>query len=130
VRVEPWATVIHFSRSGGPGGQNVNKVNTKATLWLDPAGLTNISDAARARLMKLAANRMTVDGRIQLIAETRRPQEGNRAAVLEKLDQLFLAALKEPKVRRKTRPSAASKRRRVEAKRHRGEIKARRRGLE
>ena len=121
--------MIHFSRSGGPGGQNVNKLNTKATLWLDPSGVTNLSDAARARLMKLAANRMTADGRLQLIAETRRTQEGNRAAALEKLDQLFLSALKEPKVRRKTRPSAAAKRRRVEEKRHRGEIKARRRDV-
>jgi len=127
VRVAPDALTIHFSRSSGPGGQNVNKLNTKATLWLDPWGLTNITDRARARLLVLAGNRLTADGRIQLIAESNRTQEGNRATVLEKLEQLIELALKEPKRRRKTRPSAASKRRRLESKRHRSEIKSTRR---
>jgi len=127
VRIAPAALVIHYSRSSGPGGQNVNKLNTKAALWLDPAGISGLDDAARNRLLSLCANRLTADGRIQLIAETRRTQEGNRQALFEKLENLLLLAQKPPKPRRKTRPTRASARRRLESKRRRSEIKSSRR---
>jgi len=117
-----------FARSGGPGGENVNKLNTKAELWGDPDGLRGMHPQALGRLLALAGKRLTKAGEIHLAAETARTQEGNRAAVLEKLRELIVAAQHRPKVRRKTRPSKAAKERRLESKKRRGEIKARRRG--
>ena len=128
VRVPESAVRFQYARSGGPGGQNVNKLNTKAELWVSLAAIGGLSDAARGRLRRLAGRRLTASGEIHLTAETERSQEGNRTAVLERLRQLLLQALHEPKPRRKTRPSKASKRRRLEAKRKRSEVKSQRRG--
>ena len=116
-----------YSRSSGPGGQNVNKLNTKAELWLRPDSLTGLRDDARARLFALAGKRMTIEGELHLVAETARTQERNRSAVLEKLRELIIQAQHTPKKRRRTRPSAASRQRRLDSKRHRSETKAARR---
>jgi ribosome-associated protein len=119
---------FQYSRSSGPGGQNVNKVNTRAELWLRVDALLMLTDSARARLRTLAGRRWTAAGEIHLSADTERRQESNRQEVLARLRELLIQAMHEPKKRRKTKPSRAAKRRRVEGKRHRGEIKAGRRG--
>jgi ribosome-associated protein len=118
---------FQFARSGGPGGQNVNKLNTKAELWVRPEDLRGLHPEAVERLRALAGKRLTKLGEIHIVAETARTQEANRAAVLEKLRELIVAAQHRPRPRRKTKPSRASKERRLEAKKKRGEIKAKRR---
>jgi ribosome-associated protein len=128
VRVAPGAMRFQFARSGGPGGQNVNKLNTKAELWVPLAAMSGLGERAMARLRALAGRRLTTADEIHIVAETERTQEGNRTAVLERLRQLVLEARHEPKPRRKTKPSKAAKRRRLEAKRKRSEVKSRRRG--
>jgi ribosome-associated protein len=128
VRVLPSAMRFQFARSGGPGGQNVNKLNTKAELWVPLGALVGMSGRALGRLRTLAGRRLTNAGEIHITAETERSQESNRAAVMERLRQLLIEAMHEPKPRRKTKPSKASKRRRLEAKKKRSEVKSRRSG--
>jgi ribosome-associated protein len=124
VYAAPGTLRVQFSRGGGPGGQNVNKVNTKAEIWVDLAGLVGLREAARARLAELAKSYLTDAGEIHISSTVHRTQERNREEVFDKVRELIVRALVEPKRRRKTRPSKASKRRRLEAKRRRGEIKA------
>jgi ribosome-associated protein len=112
-----------FSRSSGPGGQNVNKVNTKTELRVNLASLHGISDRALARLRNLAGRRLTPDNDLLFTADSQRTQESNRRACLEKLRELIGQALVEPKVRRKSKPSKAAKKRRLESKKRVGEKK-------
>jgi ribosome-associated protein len=128
VFVPPAALRLQFARSGGPGGQNVNKVNTKAELWVHVAAIVGLTHRAKARLRTLAGNRLTQADEIHLRAESERSHRANRQEVLDRLRLLIVQARVEPKVRRKTRPSKASKQRRLDAKHHRGEIKSTRRG--
>src|SRR3954451_17264380 len=79
------AVRLQYSRSGGPGGQNVNKVNTRAQLWLPIDAITGLSGSAYNRLRTLAGHRLTAAGEIHIVAETERTQEGNRSAVLDRL---------------------------------------------
>jgi ribosome-associated protein len=118
---------FQFSRSSGPGGQNVNKVNTKAELWLPINSITGITERARARLADMAAHRLTIAGEIHLTSDATRSQESNRSQILELLRELIVHAQHEPKKRKRTKPSKAAKRRRLESKRHRSEIKSHRR---
>ena len=119
---------FQYARSSGPGGQNVNKVNTKAELWVTAGSITGLTEAARARLRQLAGHRWTTAGQIHISSDTERRQEANRAAVLDRLRELLLSAMHEPKKRKRTKPTRASRQRRIEGKRRRGEIKAKRRG--
>ena len=128
VRLPESAMRFQYARSSGPGGQNVNKVNTKAELWVPLAAITGLTERAVARLRTLAGRRLTAAGEIHLTGETERSQEANRSAVLERLRELLLQAQHEPKPRKKTKPSKGAKRRRLEAKRQRSEVKSRRRG--
>jgi ribosome-associated protein len=128
VRAPAGALRIQFARGGGPGGQNVNKMNTKAELWVAVDLLTGLSPAAAARLKTLAGRRLTLSGEIHLSGETQRTQEGNRAAVFERLRAMLIEAMVEPKRRRKTRPTKGSQRRRLDTKRRRSETKSQRRG--
>jgi ribosome-associated protein len=121
---------MQYARSSGPGGQNVNKVNTKAEIWLKMAAIRGMSEAAKARLATLAGRRLTSDGEIHIASDAGRSQAGNRAAALEILRGLLIQASHEPKRRKKTKPSKASRRRRLETKRKRGEIKSLRQNLE
>jgi len=130
VYAPPGAVRLQFSRSGGPGGQNVNKLNTKAELWVQLDALTGLTPAARARLAHLAGRRLTAAGEVHLVSETERGQEGNRAAVMQRLREMVVRAKVEPKPRRKVKPSRAAKARRMEGKKRRGQIKAMRRSLD
>jgi ribosome-associated protein len=119
---------FQYARSSGPGGQNVNKLNTKAELWVPLDALYGLSERAMGRLRQMAGKRLTTSGEIHIASDTQRTQEANRAAVLQRLRDLLSQAVREPKVRRKTKPSRASKQRRLDAKRRRGEVKSNRRG--
>ena len=110
-----------YVRSSGPGGQNVNKVNSKAEAWVAVGAIVGITHAARGRLRGLAGRRLTLGDEVHISSETHRSQEGNRQEVMEKLRELIVQAMHEPKRRRKMRPSKGSIRRRLESKKRRGE---------
>lgn len=107
-----------FVRSTGPGGQNVNKVATAAQLRFDLKGTGIIDERAKARLRALAGQRLVGDDEILIIARNHRTQEGNRREALERLQELLTRALLVPKTRRATRPTRASKERRIAGKLH------------
>src|SRR5688572_2999157 len=119
---------FQFARSSGPGGQNVNKVNTKAELWVPLSALRGLRDDAMHRLVALAGKRLTKENEIHIAADTARTQESNRAAVMERLRELLVQAMHRPKRRKPTKPSPGAKRRRLESKRQRSEVKSRRGG--
>lgn len=119
-----------FARSSGPGGQNVNKLNTKAELWVSVGAFSGLTDRAVGRLRKLAGKRLTAADEIHVAADSERTQEANRAAALRRIRELLIRAIHEPKPRRKTRPSRAARERRLESKRRRSEIKHGRRNTE
>ena len=108
-----------FVRGTGPGGQNVNKVATTAQLRFDLAGTTLLDERAKARLRALAGHRLIGDVEILIVARNHRTQEGNRREALERLQELIARALHVPKTRRPTRPTRASKERRIAGKLHR-----------
>jgi ribosome-associated protein len=112
-----------FSRASGPGGQNVNKVNTKTELRVSVTALHGMSDRAVNRLRDLAGRKLMADGDLLFTADTERTQESNRRACMEKLRTLISQAIIEPKVRRKSKPSKGSKQRRLETKKRQGEKK-------
>jgi len=117
----------HFARSGGPGGQNVNKVNTKAELRVKPEALMGMPASALQRLKFSQANRMTVDGDLMIVADTKRSQFANRQVCIERLSAFVQEALVEPKLRKKSRPTKASRERRIEGKKMRSRVKEQRR---
>ena len=112
-----------FVRASGPGGQNVNTVATAVELRFDAAASPALDEAMRARLRVIAGSRMTADGVVVIDAHRFRTQAGNREDARERLAELLRRAAVRPKRRRKTRPTAASKARRVESKQRRAETK-------
>ena len=117
-----------FIRSSGPGGQNVNKVASAVQLRFLLPQNTSLPAAARSRLQRLAGQRLIDDGSILLTARNERSQDQNRRAALERLADLVRAALIEPKIRKKTRPTRASKERRIDTKKRRAGTKRERSG--
>jgi len=112
-----------FIHASGPGGQNVNKVATAVQLRWDVSASTVLEDGAKARLMRLAGSRMTQDGVLVLDARRNRSQERNREDARDRLAELVRQSLVVPRKRRPTRPTAASRRRRMDTKSRRGETK-------
>lgn len=112
-----------FSRASGPGGQNVNKVNSKTELRVNPMAIHGLSEAALKRLTAAAGRRITAEGDILLISDRERTQESNRTACLQRLREMVLAAQIEPRRRRKTRPTRGSQEKRMDAKKLRSRVK-------
>ena len=116
-----------FTRSPGPGGQNVNKVATAVQLRFDVTNAPSLSDDVRKRLIYLAGRRITEEGVLIIEARRFRMQERNRQDAIDRLVELIRKAAEKPKPRRKTKPTFASKRRRLETKHRRCETKHMRR---
>ncbi|QDO98671.1 aminoacyl-tRNA hydrolase [Ferrovibrio terrae] len=124
ISLDPRELEISFIRASGPGGQNVNKVSSAVQLRFDVRQSQAYSDDVRARLEKLAGNRLTLDGVLVLTAQEHRSQERNREDAIERLLGLIRAAAVVPKVRRATRPTLGSKKRRLESKSKRSGVKS------
>ncbi len=123
LRIPQDAVRFTFDRSGGPGGQNVNKVSTRATLWFDLMRCTNLSDESRNRIADALAGRIDHAGQLRIVAQSHRTQARNRRAAVERLAELLRRALR-PRVRRvATRPTGASQERRRREKEQRSRIK-------
>ncbi|MCF6316030.1 MAG: aminoacyl-tRNA hydrolase [Marinosulfonomonas sp.] len=123
ITLEDWELSESFTRSSGPGGQNVNKVSSAVELRFEAQRSPQLTGAVKARLKRLAGRRWTLDGAIVIRAEETRSQARNREMARERLVKMIEQALFVPKRRVKTRPTLASKRRRVEGKVKRGKVK-------
>ncbi|MFN3167945.1 MAG: alternative ribosome rescue aminoacyl-tRNA hydrolase ArfB [Phycisphaeraceae bacterium] len=115
-----------FSKAGGPGGQNVNKVNTRATLTVSMAALRVALPAYALHRLEMVAKRYLTEDGLQISAGDSRSQIANRKACLDRLREVLVQALARPKRRKPTKPSARAVQRRLDAKKHRGKIKSQR----
>ncbi len=118
---------VSFARSGGPGGQNVNKVASKAVLRFSVRESRSLSDGQRHLLLQRLGGRLTTEGELVIHASRHREQARNVEDARERLAETLRGALVEPKKRKNTRPTRGSQRRRLESKRRRGQVKADRR---
>ncbi|MBP7050502.1 MAG: aminoacyl-tRNA hydrolase [Phycisphaerae bacterium] len=114
------------SRSSGPGGQNVNKLNTRVTVLFDVGNSPSLCDEHKQRIRSALSNRLDKHGVLRIISQKHRSQEANRQAAVERLQVLLCEALKPRPIRRKTKTPAAARENRLRSKKHRSQVKQRR----
>jgi ribosome-associated protein len=114
------------SRSSGPGGQNVNKLNTRVTVLFDVAGSPSLSEEHKQRIRSALSSRLDKHGVLRVVSQKHRSQEANRQAAVERLQELLREVLKPQPIRKKTKTPAGARESRLRTKKHRSQIKQRR----
>jgi ribosome-associated protein len=123
-------SVFSFARSGGPGGQNVNKLNTKVTARLDPRLLSFLSPEEIGRVTERLRDRTNAEGEIMVTVQDTREQSRNRQIAIQRISDLIEKALEKPRRRVKTRPGVSAREARLSAKRHKARLKKLRSGTD
>jgi len=126
IKIPDDELVFKFSRSSGPGGQNVNKLNTRVTLYFDIAGSRGLNDDEKQRVLNRLKSHIEKNGILKVICQSHRTQSANRKAAIERLEHLLSEALKETAIRHKTTIPFSAKIKRLKKKRHRSILKRQR----